>query len=49
MRGATSRLYGELVRPAAYMPPARSGCPKPGKGRKEVMPDTNAASGLGDA
>ena len=46
---AYSRMRPLPVSGRLHMPPARSGCPKPGKGRKEVMPDTHAASGLGDA
>ena len=37
-----------LVRPAAYAP-GKEWVPQAGEVRKEVMPDTHAASGLGDA
>ena len=37
-----------LVQPAAYAP-GKEWVPQAGEVRKEVMPDTHAASGLGDA
>ena len=47
MRGATSRPFGWHV--LRHSSPARmqEETPKPGEGRKEVVPDTHTASGLG--